>query len=200
MAIRQKGIFCLEGIWQGNLKCEPSVEPLLDLLDQMATPMRKHVHRDVGTVEEFEFYVKSWSQHRYQTHPVLYLAFHGVAGGLCVGDQRKTCGIVSLEKIARWLDGRARRRVIHFGSCSTLAVHGNSLHGFLTKTGALAVCGYRKDIPWTDSAAVDLILFQAIQDQARTSRGMQKAKEKVLTNLGGLAKHLAFHMSVNNRA
>ena len=32
-----------------------------------------YVHHDIGTREEFDFYVKKWSGRSYASHPILYL-------------------------------------------------------------------------------------------------------------------------------
>lgn len=198
---KQKGIFCLEGAWEGNLKNNPSVEPLLDLLDQMATNKRRHVYRDVGTLEEFDYYLKVvWTQSRYHSHPILYLAFHGVPGGLCVGDQRRQEAVVSLDHIETLVAGKLKRRIVHFGSCQTLDIHGNRLNHFLTKTKALAVCGYRKAIPWTVSAALDLVLFQQLQENALVVPGVLAAKRRIFAQMGKLARDLQFTMVVNRQS
>lgn len=196
---KQKGVFCLEGVWWGNLKRDPSVEPLLDLLDQLATPRHKHIHRHVGTVEEFEHYLKVWLQRRYRSHPVLYLAFHGVPGGLLVGDQRRKNGVVSLDRIEQLLAGKLAGRIIHFGACETLGIRSSRLDRFLRATNALAVCGYRKEIGWTTSATLDLLLFQSMQFYPFTPEGALEMKQRIRSKVGVLARELGFHMQVNLR-
>ncbi len=197
---KQKGVFCLEGVWWGDLKREPSIEPLLDLLDQLATPRRRHIYRDVGTVEEFEYYLRIWHQRRYRFHPILYLAFHGVPGGLLVGDQRRKQGVVSLDRIEQLLTGKLAGKIIHFGACETLDIRTARLNRFLRATKALAVCGYKKEIGWTTSAALDLLLFQTMQLHPFTRPGAAEVRDRTLSQVGKLVQELGFHMQVSPSA
>ena len=71
-----KGIFCLEGDWWGNLKRPSSVEPILELLSKLS-PYPRYIHRGVGTREEFDYFLKRWSQRTLADYPILYLAFDG---------------------------------------------------------------------------------------------------------------------------
>ena len=55
------------------------------------------------------------------------------------------------------LEGACKKRIIHFGSCGTLDIHGNRVRSFLQRTGALAVCGYKSEVDWMLSAAFEII-------------------------------------------
>ena len=78
----KKGIFCLEGLWDNDLRKNPSVEPVLSLLKQIrGIP---YIHRDCATSEEFEFYISKWIQKKYEGYPILYLACHGKEGRICI--------------------------------------------------------------------------------------------------------------------
>lgn len=99
----QKGVFCLEADWSTNLKRSSSVEPILELLDQQETAKVPHIHRDVATPEELKFFLDKWSQKRYRSHPILYLAFHGDPGRIFLGDQRRSECAVELDTLGSWL-------------------------------------------------------------------------------------------------
>lgn len=189
-----KGVFCLEGDWDPDLRRYATVGPVLELLDRSSTPAVPHIRRDVGTVEELEYYLRKWSQRRYDPYPILYLGFHGGPGILHVGDRRK--GPLTLDWLEERLEGACRRRVIHFGSCGTLAVHGNRLRRFLLRTGALAVCGYREDVDWMLSAAFELILLYQFQFNALTRGGMAAVDRRVRRGAAKLAKDLKFRMVI----
>ena len=104
-----------------------------------------YLHFDVGTREEFDFYLKKWGQAKVgDTYPILYLGFHGAPGEVTVGEGRH--GSITLDDLAERLEGRCRGRVIHFGSCGTAAVHGRELTKFRARTEALAVCGYKEGV------------------------------------------------------
>jgi hypothetical protein len=55
-----KGIFCLEGLWDNDLKRKSTVQPILNMLE--VNDGVKYIHQDVATIEELEFYLKQWKQ------------------------------------------------------------------------------------------------------------------------------------------
>ena len=187
----KKGIFCLEGDWRG-VKDTTSVEPVLRLLQTTGGYKVPYVHRDIGTREEFDFYLKKWSGQSYARHPILYLGFHGKSGCILVGEGRSNR--LELMELADQLEGCCKGRVIHFGSCSTLDVNGHTLNGFLRRTGALAVLGFRKDIDWLASAAFDTLVLGYLQEVPFTAAGMQRFQERLGKNAPGLLKTLAFRI------
>ncbi len=191
---KAKGVFCLEGDWDSDLRYRASVVPVLELLDRSSSPRVRHIRRDIGTFTEFEYYLRKWTQKRYEAYPILYLGFHGAPGVLHVGDRRR--GPVTLDWLEERLAGKCRNRVIHFGSCGTLATHGNRLRRFLQKTGALAVCGYREDVDWMLSAAFELILLYEFQFNALTRAGMAAVNRRVRREAANLARDLKFRMVI----
>ena len=50
-----KGIFCLEGDWERDLRSRTSVSPELELLEKSNHPKVPYIRRDVGTVTEFDY-------------------------------------------------------------------------------------------------------------------------------------------------
>lgn len=191
---RGKGVFCLEGDWAPDLRYRATVGPVLELLDRSSFPRVRHIRRDIGTFAEFEYYLGKWTQKRYEAYPILYLGFHGAPGVLHVGDRRH--GPVTLDWLEERLAGKCRNRVIHFGSCGTLATHGNRLRRFLQKTGALALCGYREDVDWMLSAAFELILLYEFQFNALTRTGMAAVNRRVRREAANLARDLKFRMVI----
>lgn len=193
-AFSGKGVFCLEGDWGPDLRSRTSVGPVLELLEKSSYPAVPYIRRDVGTLTEFEYYLGKWTQRKYARYPVLYLGFHGLPGKLKVGYGRGAG--VDLAWLETFLAGKCKGRIIHFGSCGTLAVHGNRLRSFLARTGALAVCGYRQDVDWMLSAAFELILFYQLQYNAFTRAGMAAVKRRLLAQVPRLAKDLEFRMVI----
>ena len=80
--------------------------------------------------------------------------------------------------------------IIHFGSCSTLDVHDNKLNGFLHQTGALAICGYKTDIEWLESAAFDLLLLGFLQEISFTRHGIRKLDRLLTDTAPGLRNEI----------
>ncbi len=163
---QSKGIFCIEGLWDQDLRVSSSVVPFLDLLNLNA-PL-EYIHMDCATSDEFEFYLLKWVQKRYERFPILYLASHGYARGVELGRDR-----YSVDDMGKLLEGRCEGRFIMFSACSTLGIDRRILKRFLERTGALAVCGYRTDVNWMRSTAFELLLFSQIQKNELSGRGIQ---------------------------
>lgn len=186
-----KGIFCLEGDWETDLRSNITVLPYLELLARSNHPPIPYIRRDIATIPEFEYYLSKWYQKRYQDYPILYLGFHGSPGHLFVGNRKSQ---IDLDWLEERLLGRCKGRIIHFGSCGTLAAHGHRLNRFLTRTGALAVCGYKVEVDWMLAAAFEIILLSGIQKYTLTRSGMKAVHRCVKREAGGLVKDLSFRM------
>ena len=190
---QRKGIFCLESHWWG-VKDKTTVEPILQLLENLSGYNASYRHYDVATRDEFDFYLKRWCGRSFKDFPILYLGFHGDEGELFVGEGRASA--LSLEELAERLADRCKGRIVHLGSCGTVDVHGRRLNRFLKLTGALAVCGYRKDIDWLESAAFDVLLLGGLQNTSfRRASSMRKFDEQLKKTASGLYKRLGFRMA-----
>ena len=194
--IQRKGIFCLEGHWWG-VKGTTSVEPVLRFLETLAGYRAPYRHYDVGTREELDFYLEKWRGASFSDFPILYLGFHGAPGELHVGEGRDTS--LSLEDLADRLDGACRGRVVHLGSCGTVGVHGRRLNKFCTRTGALAVCGFREDVDSLTSAAFEMLVLGGLQHASfLRSTSMQKFDQELKRSAPGLYRQLGFRMWHSN--
>lgn len=190
---QRKGIFCLEGPWWG-VKGKTTVEPVLRLLETMSGYNVSYRHYDVGTREEFDFYLKKWRGASFKDFPILYLSFHGSPGEIFVGEGRGNS--LSLEDLAERLDGGCNGRVVHLGSCSTVGVHGNALNSFLRRTGALAVCGYTNQVGWLESVAFDVLVLGRLQNASFLRTGSLRTFDGELKRTAtSLYNHLGFRMS-----
>ena len=106
-----KGIFCLEGIWDNDLRKRSTVEPILLLLKQrLGIP---YIHRDCATVHEFEFYLSKFIQATYKKYPILYLAFHGKEGSIMFNGRES----YSLDEMSDSLKGKCKKTVIIIFPC-----------------------------------------------------------------------------------
>jgi hypothetical protein len=149
---RKKGIFCLEGMWDPDLAYRSSVLPILELLQ-----LRERIpfiHRDCATSDELKLYLDRWTLQKYRRYPILYLAFHGQPNLIYVGREEFT-----LDDFAEFFAGRCKRKMVIFGTCSTLRVDKRHLKRFLAATGAVAVCGYNTDVDWITSTAFEMMLL-----------------------------------------
>lgn len=190
---QRKGIFCLEGHWWG-VKDKTTVEPVLRLLETLSGYNASYRRYDVATREEFDFYLKKWCGAPFDNFPILYLGFHGGSGKIFVGEGRSSA--LSLDELAEQLASRCKGRVVHLGSCGTVSVHGRKLNKFLSLTGALAVCGYTKEVDWLESAAFDVLVLGGLQNTSfRQASSMRKFDEQLKKTASGLYEHLGFRMA-----
>ena len=189
---QKKGIFCLEGSWWG-VKDKTSIEPMLRLLEIQADSRVPYRHYDVATREELDFYLKKWRGASFNDFPILYLGFHGAPGELHVGEGRDTS--LTLEDLADRLDSACRGRVVHLGSCGTVDVHGRRLKKFCTRTGALAVCGFKEPVDWLKSAAFEVLVLGGLQSASfLRNSSMRTFDQELKRSAPGLYGQLGFRM------
>lgn len=167
-----KGIFCLEGLWESDLKEPSTILPLLAFLKQSSGI--PYVYRDCGTAEEFKFYLKKFPQQGYSGYPILYLAFHGVPGKIVIGGGKG----IGLKEIAESLAGSCKGQVILIGSCSVLDIDIRFLKRFLITTQALAVLGYRNNVHFLRSSAFEMLLVSELQENAFDGHGVKAISKK----------------------
>ncbi|MFH1539811.1 MAG: DUF6642 family protein [bacterium] len=189
-----KGVFCLEGDWEG-LKDHMTVEPMLELLHNMHNHQVKYIHRNIATLQQFDYYMAKWTQQGQKNYPILYLGFHGMPNTIFLGDQRKAEGKITLEWIEERLKKKnLRRKIIFFGTCETLNISNARLHKFVQKTGVAAICGYKSSVNWTYAAAFEIIVLDNLQYFTTTQQGLKAVKKRIYEAAGGLAKKLKFSM------
>lgn len=178
---QKKHIFCIEGNWSNNLKNKASIDKALDFLEPNADI--QSILKDCSTTDQFNNLLKTSLQRRYKHYGIIYLAFHGSPGVLHVEKRRR----LTFEAIADLLDGRAKDKIIHFGSCSTLDISGWELRSFWKKTGALAISGYTKDIDFIESTVLDILYFRKCQEYRKIpliEKSMRQYYGKLMSELG----------------
>lgn len=169
--MKRKGVFCLEGLWNEDLRKQPTVRPILELLHQSRDI--PYIHRDCATKAELQYYLGTWTQKRYLNYPILYLAFHGEKNSINVGEN-----LFSLDDFLELFKRRCRKSIVMFGSCSTLATDEQSLKRFLDVSDALAICGYTSYVDWLRSTAFELLLLAILQDNEFSGRGLSAIRRK----------------------
>lgn len=179
-----KNIFCIEGVWNNDLKDRTSIRSALDFIEHNGAV--KHIHKNCSTPDQLEEWLKEAVLKRYRQYGILYLAFHGHPGVIQVGKRKK----MTLGDIADILQDKAEGKIIHFGSCSTLAIRKWELNRFIRKTGALAVSGYSCDIDFMPSTFLDILYFQFCQRYGE----MPLIHKDVKAFYGPMARQLGFKM------
>ena len=182
----KKGIFCLEGLWYDDLRKRSTVKPILELLE--LNSKIPFLHSDCATEVELKFYINKWKTVKYKRYPILYLAFHGKENGLLIENE-----VFTLEQIGDLLAGKCKNRVILFASCTTVKTDLRNLKKFLRKTNALAICGYRRIVPWISSTSFELMLLAAMQDNVFDGRGIEAIYRKI-SKVTKMFKELDFLM------
>jgi hypothetical protein len=157
-----KNIACFEGLWDDNLEERLTATALLDLAAKISEV--KFTLLSCNTREEFEFNIAKLSISRIKkNYGVLYLVFHGEPGRISLSDEVP----LSLEELADIFGDRFKGWVVHFSSCSTLAIKENRLKDFIRKTKVSLVIGYTKNMSWSECMAMDLLLFENIAGHKR---------------------------------
>ena len=181
-----KNVFCLEGMWDNNLKQQSTIEPVLHLLEKHQT--LKYIHNNCATSVELQFYLERWTLKTYSDYPILYLAFHGTENIIHLADSS-----ITLDELAEILVDKCSNRIIIIGSCSTLNIDKRYLKNFLRKTDALALFGYKSDVDWIKSTVNDLLIFEALQTNEFSLRGIDSIKKKI-TDITSKFRELEFRV------
>ena len=174
-----KHVFCLEGDWNLDLRNKSSIAAALEFLQTNCGV--KYIHKNCGTRENLQYYLKLWKQKRYQDYTICYLAFHGHPETIKVGTED-----VNLDELAEMLNGSCHNKIIHFGSCNTLDTDERNIRRFLDTTKALAVCGFKTDIDYLESSVFDMLLIENLQqykDVSKVHTNMHKEHRRLVRKL-----------------
>ena len=194
---RTNGIFCIEtSHWNSDAKPkQPSVERLLGLIEStQGTPF---IHRDFSTKEELDFLLTEATRGKYKHFPIIYLASHSGEREIFV--QRKVrknlmSDTVTLNDIARPLEGRAAGKILLFGACSIMNADKRHLSKFVEATKVKAVMGYKRDVDWIESAQFELGLLAALSRRSTRNLNSIAAAIRELKSNRDFMKNLKFRM------
>jgi len=182
MRERPLGIFCVEGAWSPKLTSRASVRDLLELLEKVdGIPF---IHHPVDTVDGLLDALRRWNQKQYARYSLGYFAFHGEPGRIQIGRRS-----VSLEELGEALRGSSDK-ILYFGSCSVLRVPGHDLDAFCDLSGSPCIIGFTQDVGWLESAALDLILLDAIARR----RDPRDVRQWLVEEFRGLADRLGLRV------
>ncbi|GAB4212895.1 MAG: hypothetical protein OHK0022_49320 [Roseiflexaceae bacterium] len=174
-----KHIACLESLWNNDLEERWSVQPILALIANIQDCRLAHL--TCNTEPEFAYNLSMLSRRRQDG--ILYLAFHGAPGEIYLADGTN----ISLEQLAEYMETRFNGWIIHFGSCSTISVDQERLDQFIKATNVHMMIGYTKDVDWIESSAMDMLIFQALQqyvDLHAFWRSLQKNYPDLIAKTG----------------
>ncbi len=183
------------GDWYGSLKKTTSVKAVLKLLNESTLEV-PYIYRDIATKEELYFYIKKWTQAKHSDYPILYLAFHGSSGCICLFKDNGRETTITTDDLFDLLKGKCHRRVIHFGSCKSLDMNGHTVNKYLKSSGAVSISGYVADVDWVLSSVFEMYYLFELQKNKFTKSGMQAVYKRLHKRAGFFTKKLKFTMKM----
>jgi hypothetical protein len=157
-----KNIAAFESMWDDNLERRITATAYLDLVGKICD--LNFTLMSCNTRDEFEFNLaKLCASPIKKRYRVLYLVFHGEPGLVFLSNEVA----LSLEELAALMGKYFKGWVVHFSSCSTLAVPDSRLREFIRHTKVSQVIGYTKNMYWSECLAMDLLLFENIANYGR---------------------------------
>lgn len=182
----RNGILCLEGDWEEGLIRRRSLLPVLHLVkSQWDIPF---IHRTASTRDEFRAVIREWLKAKYNGYPILYLGFHGYPGALEIG--KEEVPICDLAEFA----GKGRGRVVHFGACETLSAPQSYLNRFLKMTQFVAICGFKSDVDWLHSCALEIMILDELSRRRISTKSIKVFRANLQRMAGSLSRNLGFHL------
>jgi hypothetical protein len=178
-----KHVVCLESFWTYNVEDRLSVGPLLELLGK--TNGTRSVLLTCSTIDELKFNLKI-AKHM-KGFRILYLAFHGYPGGIHLPDLR-----IDLKTLASIMEKGFRNWVIFFDSCLTMKVTKDTILDFITTTEVKMVIGYKREVNWLDSTAMDLLILNWLQFY-KDMRKFWKSFRRVYRDMVGMSGLDVYH-------
>ena len=106
---------------------------------------------------------------------------------------------MGLNWLADRLEGRCKGRIIYMSSCGTLDLPTGRIRQFLRRTGALAVCGYTRNVFWIDSAAFEVLLLSTLQMYEFNPAGARAIRRRIRKQAPGLCAQLDFRMFIHGK-
>lgn len=191
LIMTRNGILCLEGDWDSGLIRRKSLLPVLHLVKgQWNIPF---IHRTASTRDEFRTVVKEWLKAKYNAYPILYLGFHGVPGAIQIGGED-----VPICDLAEFIH-KGRNRIIHFGACETLRAPQRYLNRFLKMSHFVAICGFRSEVDWLHSCALEILILDELSRRQITPHSIRVFRKNLMSQAGSLCRSLEFHVWERSR-
>lgn len=182
----RNGIICLEGDWEEGLERRRKVVPVIKLIKaQWDVPF---IYRTATTRDEFRRTITEWLKAKYNKFPILYLGFHGKPGALEIGGE-----LVPIKDLFEFA-GKGKGRVVHFGACETLSAPKKDLNQFLKMTRFSAIFGFKEEVDWLHSCALEILILDELSKRKISSRNMHLFRKNIMRLAGPLARELGFHV------
>lgn len=178
-----KNIACLESLWDKDIENRLSVSPILEIVSKMDGV--KYTYLTCSTAEELKYNMVLLK--RKKGYGILYLAFHGRPGDIILANSP-----INIETLAIFMGKGFKGWIVHFGTCGTTNVKKDRIINFIKATDVSMVLGYRKGVDWIDSAALDLLILDWLQEYKNIA-SFWKTFKKVNKGLISITGLKAFH-------
>lgn len=196
---QKRRIYCVEGVhdW-GDGEVEPTVEPMLELLQRMG--YWDYLHRTCGTMSELEYRLKTEWWDWCEEGSVLYFCTHGSHDQIWLREDDQVVGLLTLKE---WMyEGGAKGCHVHFGGCDTFSGSEDNLKDLMDYTGATSVSGYATDADWLGrnkpALALELLFYGRLNEVnlVRNSQSRQRKLAEVAEDIGRRFSDCRFRMLV----
>jgi hypothetical protein len=193
---KERGIFCIETAhWTAGRRSQPSVEPLLRLIE--STQGTPYIHRPFSTGEELLALLGEATHGRYRRYPILYVACHGETRRLALSRERgngRRAGSINLDELAIPLHRRGGGKLVFLSACGLMKASDATLRRFVADTGVSAIMGYRRDVGWIESAQLELGLLAWLARRPAAKGKPLGAALAELRSTRDLIRELAFRV------
>ena len=175
MAKSLHNIICLEAEWEFRknhntftLKTEPLLHWLKEFHDCDV------IYRHIVTKEDLKYYLKYFASHKskFKKYDIIYISCHGWNHAITLEGKD---GEIDLKELAELANGFFDDKIIHFGSCKTMANESETL-AFKEETGARMVSGYQVSVDAMTSSIMDGAYLNDIMQYQNV--GIMKNKEQ----------------------
>ena len=155
-------LVCLESSWDDRVFQAMSVKGFFESLCPMTRPPLRVAHRFIESSQHLARYTRKpdgllWMDPNAWDAPIYYLAFHGAPGSVRTALERIGPDVLC----DAFRDYGNYPNLIYLGACSVLAgPTGQQFgHDLLRVSGTKAVIGYKTDVDWMNSLAIDLLFL-----------------------------------------
>ena len=193
MANALHNIICLEAEWEyrydkRNNKFSLNTEPLLNWLRTFHG--RDIVYRHILNKQDLQYYLDYFASHKreFKKYDIIYIACHGWHHAISLEGED---GHIDLCELKTMANGFFENRIIHFGSCKTLA-NPDETKRFKKDCGARLVSGYEISVDAMTSAIADAAFFNEIMTYQNIGIFMNEENSKFRKRYKSLHKDLKF--------
>ena len=162
MANALHNIICQEAEWEyRNVKRNKfslNTEPLLNWLRTFHDCDIEYRH--ISNKQDLQYYLDYFASHKreFKKYDIIYIACHGKHHAISLEGED---GDIDLSELKTMVNGFFENRIIHFGSCKTLA-NPDEAKRFKEDCGARLVSGYEISVDAMTSAIADAAFFNEI--------------------------------------